>query len=50
MCRGSLSDKAESFYELVGVTGAGFIESDNIRLKRAVKKLVFFSEIFPKKY
>ena len=58
MCKGSIRRKAENLFELAagqingqtGITGDEVIAFNSGRLTRAFKQIVFFSEIFPKKY
>ena len=54
MCQGNLRRKAEAFFEIA----TGTLERNENpklafnsgRLKKAIKNILFFSEIFPKKY
>ena len=55
MCRDSLEIKASLFMDtVIGQEGLDqgrySISFKNSRLRRAIKKLLFFAEIFPKKY
>jgi hypothetical protein len=55
MCKGKMNVKAELFFNLiVGPEGArqgkDTIAWKSSRMLQAVKRLIFFSEIFPKKY
>ena len=56
MCRGTPKIKAKLLAELVLNENIQDLENDNnligdsLRLKRAFKLLVYFSEIFPKKF
>ena len=58
MCKGSIRRKAENLFELAAnqvagqndITGEEVIAFNSGRLIKAFKHIVFFSEIFPKKY
>ena len=51
MCPGSSKIKAGLLFTLVqGPDSSDQVAWGNPRLKQAVRKLIYFSEIFPKKY
>jgi len=55
MGRDSIANKEDMLFDMIlGETAkrakVNYIYTDNPRLKRAVKKLLFFSEIMPKLY
>ena len=55
MCKGTLKDKSEVLFDVIlGPEGKKqnreTIGWNNSRMKKAFKKLIFFAEIFPKKY
>jgi hypothetical protein len=55
MCKGSVSVKSDIFFDIiVGPEGAkqkkDLIAWKSGRMSLAIKRLIFFSEIFPKKY
>ena len=55
MCRGSVKEKASLLFDtIIGLekvrTGDASVSWKSGRMTNAFKKLMFFSEIFPKKY
>ena len=48
-CKDPMHIKELMFVKLV-IQGETVIDCDNLRLRRAVKKIFYFSEIMPKKY
>ena len=55
LCKGSTREKAELFFDLIvgyeGIKiGRDSITWKSSRMMLAIKKLLFFSEIFPKKF
>lgn len=56
MCQGSNIKKAEILFEIIHGKNERKIHKDsiltyhNLKLEKVMKNLVFFSEIFPKKY
>ena len=49
VCRDNLNVKEQFFTDLI-MGKELYIESDSVRLKRGVKKLIYFAEIMPKIY
>jgi hypothetical protein len=51
MCKGSVKEKANYFYHLIqGDKQSDYLACNSRRMKLAISKMVFFSEVLPKKY
>ena len=52
MCKGSVAEKAEALYNTITVDpqSCSRVLWNSSRIKNAYKKLLFFSELFPKKH
>lgn len=50
MCKGNVRNKAEILFDIAAAKKEDLVAFNSGRLTKAFKNIIFFSEIFPKKY